>query len=157
MTFSAGLGACSTGASNIPAGSAGAGAAPLGVGGNAFSGSGNAIAGVGVAAVRGAASDAGDASPPAIPFEAPTPASSLTKGKNLLTGLAPTQAELDSVAADPKNLAALVDAWTALPAYAEKMELFFAGSQRLHGQPDCGRARRPKAPKSGALVPRAAL
>ena len=65
-------------------------------------------------------------SAPIIPFDALSVAASVTKVKNLLTGLAPTQAEIDSVSADSKNLAGLVDTWMKLPAYSEKMEIFFA-------------------------------
>jgi hypothetical protein len=63
---------------------------------------------------------------PVIPFDALSVPASVTKVKNLLTGLAPTQDEIDSVTKDPKALSGLVDAWMALPAYHEKMELFFA-------------------------------
>lgn len=48
------------------------------------------------------------------------------KVKNLLTGLAATQAEIDAVTKDPKSLTGLVDTWMKLSAYQEKMEIFFA-------------------------------
>ncbi len=103
-------------------------------GGNGSSGVGNGTAGVGTGAVTGTGAsggaigveDGGVPGPPVIPFDALSPAASLTKVKNLLTGLAPTQMEVDAVTADPKALGALVDTWMKLPAYSEKMEIFFA-------------------------------
>jgi hypothetical protein len=62
---------------------------------------------------------------PVIPFDALTVPLYVTKVKNLLTGLAPSQAEIDAVTKDPTMLGSLVDAWMKLPAYAAKMELFF--------------------------------
>src|SRR5690349_2581813 len=67
--------------------------------------------------------DSGGIPPP--PFDPLSAAASVTKVKNLLTGLAPTQAEIDAVVKDPQGLAGLVDAWMKLPAYEEKMEIFF--------------------------------
>jgi hypothetical protein len=64
--------------------------------------------------------------PPAIPFDPLSVPAYVTKVKALLTGLAPTQAEVDQVAADPSALRSLVDAWMKLPAYSLKMERFFA-------------------------------
>jgi hypothetical protein len=46
--------------------------------------------------------------------------------KNLLTGLAPTQDEIDAVSKDASALGGLVDGWMKLPAYQRKMEIFFA-------------------------------
>jgi hypothetical protein len=60
------------------------------------------------------------------PFEALPVASYVTKVKTVLTGLAPTQVEIDAVAASPSALGTLVDGWMALPAYQIKMERFFA-------------------------------
>ncbi|HEX4337743.1 MAG TPA: hypothetical protein VH062_17645 [Polyangiaceae bacterium] len=76
----------------------------------------------------GAAGLDGSAPPsaPIVPFYPLSPAASVTKVKNLLTGLAPTQAELDAVAKDASALGGLVDGWMKLPAYTEKMEIFFA-------------------------------
>jgi hypothetical protein len=90
---------------------------------------GHASAGRGAAAGQGAgappAADGGVSAPPP-PFDPlPLPAS-LTKVKNLLTGLAPTQAEIDQVASDESALSDLVDSWMKLPAYQPKMEIFFA-------------------------------
>ena len=61
-----------------------------------------------------------------VPFEALPVASYVTKVKTVLTGLAPTQVEIDAVAASPGALGPLVDGWMALPAYQTKMERFFA-------------------------------
>jgi hypothetical protein len=69
--------------------------------------------------------DAGVPSAPVIPFDALTVSASVTKVKNLLTGIAPTQAEIDAVTKDPTALGGLVDTWMKLPAYQEKMEIFF--------------------------------
>jgi hypothetical protein len=61
-----------------------------------------------------------------IPFEPLGLASYVTKVKTLLTGIAPTQAEVDAVKADATALGGLVDGWMKLPEYTAKMELFFA-------------------------------
>jgi hypothetical protein len=53
-------------------------------------------------------------------------ASYVTKVKTLLTGIAPTQAEIDAVTTTPAGLGDLVDGWMKLPAYRIKMERFFA-------------------------------
>jgi hypothetical protein len=50
----------------------------------------------------------------------------VTKVKTLLTGIAPTQAEIDAVTAQPSTLGTYVDAWMKMPAYTAKMEHFFA-------------------------------
>jgi hypothetical protein len=76
---------------------------------------------------------AGDSSAPLVPGDAaallpfdPLPvASYVTKIKTLLTGVAPTQAEIDAVSANAAALGTYVDAWMNLPAYQTKMELFF--------------------------------
>jgi hypothetical protein len=76
-------------------------------------------------AASGTGGGSGTGGPPKIPFD-PLPVSAyVTKVKTLLTGLAPTQAEIDAVTANPKSLGDLVDAWMKLPAYHAKMELFF--------------------------------
>lgn len=115
------LGACSSpdsgGGSSQP--SAGGSGVAGGAGASGASSAGNAGS-------LGQAGNAGEPSAPVIPFDPLTPAASVTKVKNLLTGLAPTQAEIDSVTADPGALGGLVDAWLQLPAYSEKMEIFFA-------------------------------
>lgn len=63
---------------------------------------------------------------PIIPFDPLPVASYVTKVKTLLTGIAPTQAEIDAVSTDATSLGSYVDAWMKLPAYQAKMELFFA-------------------------------
>jgi hypothetical protein len=50
----------------------------------------------------------------------------VTKVKTMLTGLAPTQAEIDAVTADAGALSGLVTTWQQLPQYTAKMESFFA-------------------------------
>jgi hypothetical protein len=77
-----------------------------------------------------AAPDGGGASPesgaPLIPFQPFSVPAYVTKVKTILTGLAPTQAEIDAVTADASSLGGLVTAWMQLPQYGPKMELFFA-------------------------------
>jgi hypothetical protein len=93
------------------------------------SGAGSAAGGLGNGSggADGTSPDGGgEPSAPVIPFDPLSVPASVTKVKNLLTGLAPTQAEIDSVTKDPKALGGLVDAWMMLPAYQEKMEVFFA-------------------------------
>jgi hypothetical protein len=105
----------------------GDGATPGGGGGATSSSGGTAgttgPSGAGASGEGGAASEGGA---PVIPFEPFSIPASVTKIKTLLTGLAPTQAEIDSVTADPSSLSGLVTTWMALPQYAPKMELFFA-------------------------------
>src|SRR5439155_25872719 len=47
------------------------------------------------------------------------------KVKNLLTGLALTDAELTRLSADPGSLPALIDGWMELPQWRERMLDFF--------------------------------
>ena len=61
-----------------------------------------------------------------VPFQALSAPVYTTKVKTLLTGLAPTQAEIDAVTADPSALSTLVTQWQQLPQYSAKMESFFA-------------------------------
>jgi hypothetical protein len=61
-----------------------------------------------------------------VPFEPLTVPVYMTKIKTLLTGLAPTQAEVDAVTASPSALGNLVTQWMKLPQYTAKMESFFA-------------------------------
>lgn len=64
-----------------------------------------------------------------IPFQAAQPAVYVAKVKNVLTGLPPTQAEIDQVAANPAALASLIDTWTTSPntvaSYRAKLLVFF--------------------------------
>ncbi len=72
--------------------------------------------------------DAGDA---AFPFQADTPFVYVAKVKNVLTGLAPSQAEVDQVASAPDDaskraaLVSLIDTWMTLPEYRTKLLSFF--------------------------------
>ena len=102
-----------------PSGSAGPGSSS---GGGAASSSGAGGGSGGDASVA----SGGDAGAPLIPFEPFSVSAYVTKVKTMLTGLAPTQAEIDSVNANPSNLSTLVTTWMATPQYSAKMELFFA-------------------------------
>jgi hypothetical protein len=66
--------------------------------------------------------------PPVSGFTPVSAAAAVTKVKTLLVGLAPTDAEVAEVAADPAALSALVGRWMALPEYDAKMLDFFASS-----------------------------
>jgi hypothetical protein len=113
------------GPSSTP-GSAGAGFGGATARGDAVNGSGS-VPGAGAQGAAGPGyGDAAAPSAPVVPFYALTTAASVAKVKNVLTGLAPTQAEIDAVSKDPGALGGLVDSWMKLPAYAERMELFFA-------------------------------
>ena len=97
---------------------------PLGNGGpGASTGTGGMSSGSGGGPGGMPAKDAGV---PAVPFEPLLVPASVTKVKTMLTGLAPTQAEIDAVTANPSALSGLVTTWMALPQYTAKMELFFA-------------------------------
>jgi hypothetical protein len=75
----------------------------------------------------GGAGEAGVSAPsPSIPFEASTAPVYVTKVKTILTGLAPTAAEISAVAANASALSNLVTTWMQLPQYTTRMELFFA-------------------------------
>jgi hypothetical protein len=62
-------------------------------------------------------------------FQADGPAVYVAKVKNILIGLAPTDAEVKAVEADPTALGGLIDGWmtgaTTAPLYQAKMERFF--------------------------------
>jgi hypothetical protein len=64
-----------------------------------------------------------------LPFQADPPSVYVAKVKNVLTGLGPTDAEVQMVAADPTKLASLIDVWMTSPqfaaAYQAKMLVFF--------------------------------
>src|ERR1700733_10202435 len=66
-----------------------------------------------------------DTKVPPAPFEADPPAVYVTKLKNILVGLPPTDAEIQAVVADPTALGGLVDTWMALPQYDQKLLVFF--------------------------------
>ncbi len=64
----------------------------------------------------------------AVGFSGPASAvSALRKVKNVLTGLAPTDAEL-AQAKDSAGLRALIDAWMMTPEFQDKMLFFFANT-----------------------------
>ena len=79
------------------------------------------------AQATGGAVDASSSSsaPPTFPFTAEPPSAYVAKVKNLLVGLPPTDAEVQTVQADPTQLAPLIDGWMALPEYQTKMLTFF--------------------------------
>ncbi len=65
-----------------------------------------------------------------LPFTADSPFVYVSKVKNLLTGLPPTQEEVDSVANAPAAnqqaaLVTLIDQWMGTPQYTSKMQMFF--------------------------------
>jgi hypothetical protein len=66
-----------------------------------------------------------------LPFQADSPFVYVAKVKNIMTGLAPTQAEVDSVAnagdqaAQQAALVTLIDTWMTRPEYTGKMLTFF--------------------------------
>lgn len=73
----------------------------------------------------GAASEDAGAGDLGVPFVPAMPSAYTAKVKNLLTGLSPTDAELQAVTADPHALSALIDTWMALPEFQGKMFGFF--------------------------------
>jgi hypothetical protein len=60
-----------------------------------------------------------------LPFTADSPIVYVAKVKNVLVGLAPTDAEVKAVEANPAALGPLVDGWMMLPEYQTKMLRFF--------------------------------
>lgn len=58
-------------------------------------------------------------------FQADPPSVYVAKVKNILVGLAPTDAEVQAVVKDPTALGGLVDGWMATPEYQQKMMVFF--------------------------------
>ena len=75
-------------------------------------------------------SSTGGGPPPAdaagtVAFTPDPPSVYVAKVKNILVGLAPTDAEIASVTADPNTLGTLIDEWMALPQYQDKMKVFF--------------------------------
>ena len=59
------------------------------------------------------------------PFEAVGPSTYVPKVKNLMTGLAATDAEVKAVVDDPNALRGLIDQWMALPQFQGRMLDFF--------------------------------
>ncbi len=86
----------------------------------------NAAAGADDSAA-GACADAGSCGqvPAPPPFHAVSPATYVSKVKNLLVGLPATDAEIAAAGAAPKALADLIVGWQKLPEYQRKMERFF--------------------------------
>ncbi|CAN5556496.1 hypothetical protein BH11MYX1_BH11MYX1_04990 [soil metagenome] len=58
-------------------------------------------------------------------FNGESPSVYVAKVKNLLVGLAPTDAEAAAVVADPAAMPGLVDTWMQTPEYQQKMMVFF--------------------------------
>ena len=75
--------------------------------------------------------DGGNMDSGVVPFQADSPFVYVAKVKNIMTGLAPTQAEVDSVANAPDQpskqaaLVTLIDQWMLLPQYTATMMNFF--------------------------------
>lgn len=62
---------------------------------------------------------------PSASFEVTSPTSYVAKVKNLLTGLPPTDAEIQAVVENPQALTAQVDRWIETPEFREKTLSFF--------------------------------
>ena len=62
---------------------------------------------------------------PPAPYPGASPAAYVAKVKDLLVGQPPTDAEIAQVVKDPTALGTLVDGWMQLPAYRDKMKVFF--------------------------------
>ncbi|MGE5181362.1 MAG: hypothetical protein ACM31C_04850, partial [Acidobacteriota bacterium] len=75
-------------------------------------------------AIAGCAGPSYDTSPHG-PFVADPPSVYVAKVKNILVGEPPTAAEIAAVTADPDALPGLIDQWMQLPAYQQKMMVFF--------------------------------
>jgi hypothetical protein len=60
-----------------------------------------------------------------IPFTPDPPSTYVPKIKNILTGLAATATEVQTVTNDPSALGTLIDQWMATPQYQQKMQVFF--------------------------------
>jgi hypothetical protein len=100
----------------------------------AVAGSGSGLGGCYSGGPTGASTTDGDggaggADGGVLPFQADPPEVYVAKVKNILTGLAATDDEVKSVAADPSKLASLIDTWMSDPAFAPfyeaKMRVFF--------------------------------
>ena len=68
------------------------------------------------------------APPPSASYQPLSAAASAGKVKNLLTGLPPTDAEVQAVAKDHGALKGLVAQWTQTPQYGQKLLSFFANA-----------------------------
>jgi hypothetical protein len=58
-------------------------------------------------------------------FQPNPPSVYVAKVKNILVGLPPTTAEIQTVEGDPTQLASLIDEWMTYPEYTAKMQRFF--------------------------------
>jgi hypothetical protein len=113
-TGAAGVG---SGGTSSPTGAGASGVA--GTTGAAGTGYATGTAGTtGAGATTGTAGTGGDVTQPLSAFAA------VRKVKNILTGLAPTDAEV-AAGATPSGLKTLVDTWMATPQFQSKMILFF--------------------------------
>jgi hypothetical protein len=125
------LGGCNGRIGGAPSGGGGSGAsvgsgtgATTGAGGSSSTGTGNGGGSGGAGAAYGTDGGAGaGASGPGFTTALATPAV-LRKIKNVLTGLAPTDAEL-AADTDQAALESLIDGWAATPEFNAKMILFF--------------------------------
>jgi len=80
------------------------------------------------AACNGGTPSSPTLAPPITPptaFQPNAPSVYLAKVKNILVGLPPTDAEVQTVTADGTQLATLIDQWMTLPEYQQKMQVFF--------------------------------
>lgn len=68
-----------------------------------------------------AGAEGGTTDPGLIPFEPVGPTVYVPKVKNLLTGLAATDEEVQAVIADPNALRPLIDKWMGLPSFKTRM------------------------------------
>ncbi len=116
--------ACGTGGSR----SGGNGNSPGSSGGNSSGAQTSSSGAMGTsssgAGSSGAGADGSTGMPPPPPFTALQSYASVRKVKNLLTGLAPTAAEV-AAATDPAALATLIDGWVATPQFEPKILTFF--------------------------------
>jgi hypothetical protein len=92
-----------------------------GVGSNTGAPGDDAASGAGSGADASDGADGGGATV----FQSEPPSVYVAKIKNVLVGLAPTDAEVKTVSADPAQLKTLIDGWMTLPQYTQKMLTFF--------------------------------
>jgi hypothetical protein len=93
--------------------------------GCASSGSTGGAPGAAAGAGATASSSGGSGGGGSAGFSPTTPSVYVAKVKNVLVGLAPTDDEVASVAADPSALKTLITGWMQLPEYRQKMLRFF--------------------------------